>query len=272
MPDLGQTSWMKERLGSGLSGSVGQQAPVCPGGRIYRVRAGDTLFRIAQRFGVSVDAILQANPQITNPDVLRVGQSICIPGVTPPGPPCPGGRIYIIRPGDTFFAIAQRFGVSVADLIAANPGVDPDRLVVGQRICIPGRPPVPPPPPPPPRGRGCTPLSPTDLVPRSLGVVGLDFNRNRVVVAVDGLPAPGQIAPGADLWRAWFRLRTTADWVPVDLANCNGVWAGAGDIVDLFLYGPVRVTAEPAGQVARPMGPAGAEGTIQAVRTFDAEE
>jgi len=40
-------------------------------------------------------------------------------------PPCPGGTIYIIRQGDTLFAIAQRFGTTVNALIAANPRNQP---------------------------------------------------------------------------------------------------------------------------------------------------
>jgi len=127
--DLGNTSWMRERLAWGLGGIRSRQAPPCPGGQIYTVRAGDTLFAIGQRFGVSVNALLRANPQITNPDVLRIGQQICIPGVQPPG--CPGGFLYTIRAGDTFFSLAQRFGVTVNELIAANPGVDPNRLMIG---------------------------------------------------------------------------------------------------------------------------------------------
>ncbi|MFS8614291.1 LysM peptidoglycan-binding domain-containing protein, partial [Limnochorda sp.] len=131
--DLGKTSWMQERLASGFGT---QQVPSCPGGQLYTVRSGDTLFRIAQRFNVSLDALIRANPQITNPDRLQVGQRICIPGVAPPT--CQGGTLYTIRQGDTFFRLAQRFGVTVDQLIAANPGVDPDRLQIGQQICIPG--------------------------------------------------------------------------------------------------------------------------------------
>jgi len=111
-----------------------QQIPPCPGGTIYTIRAGDTLFVLARRFGTTVDALLAANPGI-DPQNLRIGQRICIP-VAPPDT-CPGGFIYTIQAGDTFFRLAQRYGISVQDLINANPGVDPDRLQIGQRICIP---------------------------------------------------------------------------------------------------------------------------------------
>lgn len=118
------------------------QYPPCPGGTIYIIRAGDTLYSIALRFGTTVNAIIAANPGI-NPQNLIIGQAICIPI---PGPvPCPG-FIYVIQPGDTYYLIAARYGVTVDALIRANPGVDPNRLMVGQRICVPtvAPPPVPP--------------------------------------------------------------------------------------------------------------------------------
>jgi LysM repeat protein len=52
-------------------------------GQLYTVRASDTLFSIAQRFSVTLRQITAANPQITNPDIIFVGQVICIPAVTP---------------------------------------------------------------------------------------------------------------------------------------------------------------------------------------------
>ncbi|MCR4427629.1 MAG: LysM peptidoglycan-binding domain-containing protein [Firmicutes bacterium] len=127
------------------------QVPACPGGRIYVIRPGDTFYALAQRFGTTVDAIARANPGVV-PQQLRVGQRICIPVAAPappppaPGPPgCPGGRFYIIRPGDTFYALARRFGTTVDAIARANPGVVPQQLRVGQRICIPVAAPAPPP-------------------------------------------------------------------------------------------------------------------------------
>jgi LysM repeat protein len=45
---------------------------------------------------------------------------------------------YTIAPGDTFWALAQRYGCSVDDIRAANPGVVPERLQIGQVIRLPG--------------------------------------------------------------------------------------------------------------------------------------
>ncbi|MEL7565535.1 MAG: LysM domain-containing protein [Dehalobacterium sp.] len=48
-------------------------------GRIYTIRQGDTMVGIAQNFGVSYQALLQANPQISDPNNIFIGQNICIP-------------------------------------------------------------------------------------------------------------------------------------------------------------------------------------------------
>ncbi|NLW22922.1 MAG: LysM peptidoglycan-binding domain-containing protein [Tissierellia bacterium] len=112
----------------------------CPAGSFaYVIRPGDTLFLLANRFGTTVNAIMALNPGI-NPNNLQIGQRICIPTAAdprPPLPPCPNGFYYTIRAGDTFFRLSQQFNVSVDELMRANPGVDPNRLMIGQTICIP---------------------------------------------------------------------------------------------------------------------------------------
>ncbi|MDD2447734.1 MAG: LysM peptidoglycan-binding domain-containing protein, partial [Tissierellia bacterium] len=107
----------------------------CPRGSFeYTVRPGDTLFSIANRYNTTVSAILRINPGL-DPNNLRVGMVICVPEGTSP-PPCDGYN-YIVRPGDTLYSIAIMFDTTVAKLMAANPGVDPNNLRVGMVICIP---------------------------------------------------------------------------------------------------------------------------------------
>jgi LysM repeat protein len=96
----------------------------------YSIQPGDTLSFIASRLEVSLMRIMQANPGV-NPYNLQVGQKLCIPA-------CPPNHTSrIIQPGDTLYQISQQYRASIASILAANPGLDPNSLRVGQRICIP---------------------------------------------------------------------------------------------------------------------------------------
>ncbi|GEM_PF-513634 len=62
--------------------------PKCDG-QLYTVKAGDTLFSISRNFGMTIDEILAANPQIKKRSIIYIGQFICIPSATPnPIPDC----------------------------------------------------------------------------------------------------------------------------------------------------------------------------------------
>jgi len=50
---------------------------------VYTIKSGDTLFDISQEFKISVDAILGANPDVTDPGNLKIGQQLIIPSVIP---------------------------------------------------------------------------------------------------------------------------------------------------------------------------------------------
>ncbi|NLZ92522.1 MAG: LysM peptidoglycan-binding domain-containing protein [Firmicutes bacterium] len=106
-------------------------------GFFYTIQSGDTLGQISQRFGVRLVDIAIANPQIINPDVIFAGQVICIPIPPPPSIEC-SGFLYTVQSGETLSQIAQRFGVTVQQIFAANPQIiDVNRIFAGQQICIP---------------------------------------------------------------------------------------------------------------------------------------
>ena len=104
-------------------------------GTFYTIQPGDTFFNIARRYGITVQSLVNANPQIADPSRIVPGQVICVP--VQPAPGCPG-QIYMVRPGDTLGAIAQRFEVTVQQLLTVNPQItNPNVIFVGQQICIP---------------------------------------------------------------------------------------------------------------------------------------
>lgn len=130
--------------------------PSKDGVNYYIVQPGDTMWLIARKFGVSLDALLRANPQVADGDKINVGEKILIPqssGVT-------GGGTYTVRSGDTMWLIAKKFGISLSELIRLNPQIkDPNVIYPGQKINVPQsgakppqqpQPPCPPAPPAPP--------------------------------------------------------------------------------------------------------------------------
>ena len=129
------------------SGPLPTPAPVPGGSFPYVVQWGDTIYAIARRFGVTADAIIRAN-NLVNPNLIRAGQILMIPGTSTPPPP-PTGR-YVVQPGDNLYRIAVRFGTTVNAIAAANHIVNPWLIYVGQVLTIPG---ATTPPGPPPSGR-----------------------------------------------------------------------------------------------------------------------
>ena len=119
-------------------GAVQQTSSVASGGRSdpgYIVRAGDTLSGIAQSRGVSLAALIRANPQITNPDLIRPGQHVTIPSG---GDSAGGGGSYTVQPGDTLSGIANRHGTSYQAIAQANGIANPNLIRPGQTLTIPG--------------------------------------------------------------------------------------------------------------------------------------
>jgi LysM repeat protein len=111
---------------------------------IYIIARGDTLRSLANRFGTTVDALLAANPNITNPSVIYEGQHLKVyvttpPPTTPPPPPS-SGQIYYAQRGDTLRKIAARFSTTVDVLLRLNPQItNPNLIYVGQAIAVPAQ-------------------------------------------------------------------------------------------------------------------------------------
>ena len=98
----------------------------------YTVKSGDTLGKIAKEHDVSVSDLVKSN-NISNPNLIRIGQVLVIPGET--GEP---DVIHVVRRGDTLGKIAVQYGSSVSALSTANGISNPNLITVGQNIVISG--------------------------------------------------------------------------------------------------------------------------------------
>jgi LysM repeat protein len=102
------------------------------------VQAGENLFRIAMKYGTTVEAIVAAN-DLPNENAIQEGQALLIPAGSPPANSTPGptdGDTYVVQPGDTLFSIAQRFNTTVETLAALNGIAPPYTIEVGQELIV----------------------------------------------------------------------------------------------------------------------------------------
>ncbi len=103
----------------------------------YSVRAGDTLFSIASRFGTNVDAISSANDLPSN-GLIYVGWTLKVPTVTTaPNAPKTIVQSYIVQPDEYLARIALRFGTTVQAIALANSLSNAWEIYAGQRLVIP---------------------------------------------------------------------------------------------------------------------------------------
>jgi membrane-bound lytic murein transglycosylase D len=121
----GQQLRIPGRGGASASGSK----VLAPGAEItHRVRSGDSLWRLANRYGTTVNRIKRDNGNL-----LRPGQRLRIRG---PGRGAGGGS-YTVRPGDTLGAISRAQGVPLDQLLRANGLSRRSTIYPGQVLTIP---------------------------------------------------------------------------------------------------------------------------------------
>ncbi|HWO96580.1 MAG TPA: LysM peptidoglycan-binding domain-containing protein [Bacillus sp. (in: firmicutes)] len=97
---------------------------------VHIVQGGESLWRIADTYGVSVETIAEVNG-LPASNLLVPGLALYIPQRDVPI------RYYRVQPGDTLWKLAQRYNTSTRIIFTANPGMNLNRLNVGQRIRIP---------------------------------------------------------------------------------------------------------------------------------------
>ena len=94
----------------------------------YKVQAGDTFWKISQRYGVPINRLMQANSATQN-TILYVGQNILLP--------TDYGIIHTVQVGDTYWKISQKYKVDIKSLMASNSATEKTILYAGQKIRIP---------------------------------------------------------------------------------------------------------------------------------------
>jgi len=142
---------------------LGLARPAAAAGIVHIVQPGEDLYRIGLAYGISWQAIMAANGLTS--EFIYSGESLVIPvdgssaapsdttTAQPAATPAPAptqaaaqapaqaaasGGSYIIQPGDTLWLIAQRFGLSVSDLMTANGILNPNYIYYGMALNIPG--------------------------------------------------------------------------------------------------------------------------------------
>ncbi|NLW06405.1 MAG: LysM peptidoglycan-binding domain-containing protein [Clostridia bacterium] len=180
------------------------------------------MYLIAQRFGICLEELIAANPQVKDPNLIYPGQVLCIPRAkpVPDKGPCPLGFSYTVKPGDTLHSIASMFGVSVEQLLAANPQIkDPHCISPGQQICIPVKVPKK-------HHCHCFCLHPTHHCTAGMGMGMYNADNRELMVFTRGLPAPEHFGmdrmvmmAGCDNWDEF----ETAEMRPVtpEIMTCH---------------------------------------------------
>ncbi|GAE45628.1 LysM peptidoglycan-binding domain-containing protein [Mesobacillus boroniphilus] len=97
---------------------------------VHVVRSGENLWSIAKTYGVSIKSIVDVNG-LPSTSLIIPGLALYIPDQQPII------RYYQIKAGDTLWRLALQFRTSVSSIVSANPGLDPNRLYIGQNINIP---------------------------------------------------------------------------------------------------------------------------------------
>ena len=136
--------------GSSTASPARPQAPATGGGS-YTVQAGDSYWRIANKYGISIEELQRLNG--TSSYFLYPGQSLVVPGSasttsgsasstsssttsTRSAAPAAGGS-YTVQAGDSYWRIANKYGISISELQRLN-GTSDYNLYPGQSLKVPG--------------------------------------------------------------------------------------------------------------------------------------
>ena len=119
-----------QRAGGAADGSG--ETPAAAAAAVHVVRRGDSLDRIARRYGATVEALRRANGLTSS--LIHPGQSLRVPGARPAG--TDAVTLHVVRRGDSLDRIARLYGATIAALRRAN-GLRSSLIHPGQSLRIP---------------------------------------------------------------------------------------------------------------------------------------
>jgi len=109
------------------------EPPPKPEGRTgmvtHTVAQDEVLWQIAEQYALRAETIVWVN-DLTNPDLLLVGQQLVIPPQD--------GVLYTVQEGDRLADVAERYGVDLAAIVSSNQLGDPNQLGAGADVFLPG--------------------------------------------------------------------------------------------------------------------------------------
>ncbi len=120
-----------------LTGSaLAQEAEQC--GERYVVQEGDRLHTIARRCDVAVAQIVERNPGLGDPPDIAPGTELDLGTPAPATDDASRMETYTVQVGDSLHSIARELGLSLVEMMAANPNLDPAALSIGEALAVPG--------------------------------------------------------------------------------------------------------------------------------------
>lgn len=111
------------------------EAPNCPLEQQYSVENGQTVADIQLRSLLSRHTLQSANPTV-DLDQLKDGQVLCVPKENVP---CPLPNTVVMAEGETLETLAQKYGLSIGNLLRANPCLAPQDFEAGTPVIIPAK-------------------------------------------------------------------------------------------------------------------------------------
>lgn len=101
-------------------------------GNTYTIKPGDTFWGLETAWGLKHGTLQALNPKI-QPKALKIGQKIIVSSTSASSPKT-AIQYYIVKPGDTFWALERAWKLPAGRLQSLNPGVNPKLLQIGQKI------------------------------------------------------------------------------------------------------------------------------------------